>query len=129
MSITAEQKAETIFALAADMAKKLGMRRKNDMTTLRFGQPVMLVTEAGFTVSTIRGTHGREDDYRYDIYSMDETKLCSYTFSRVPGSSDSDPCWEETPIVETSLPEGVVLYAGRIPKSELRTTRRTSTRY
>lgn len=129
MSITDEQKAKAIFAFAAGMAKKLGMRRKNDMTTLRFGQPVILVTATGAAVGTIRSTHGREDDYRYDIYSMDETKLCSYTFNRIPGSTDAEPLWEETPIIETTLPEGAVLYAGRIPKSERRSTRKTSTRY
>lgn len=129
MSITADQKTENVFALAAETAKKLGMRRKNDMTTLRFGQPVMLVTATGATVGTIRSTHGREDDYRYDIYSMDETKLCSYTFNRLPESTDSEPLWEETPVIETTLPEGAVLYAGRIPKSELRSARKTSTRY
>lgn len=129
MSITEEQKAETVFAIAADMAKKLGMRRKNDMTTLKFGQPVMLVTATGYTVSTIRSTHGREDGYRYDLYIMDETQLCSYTFNRLPGSSDTEPRWEETPIIETTLPEGAVLYAGRIPKNTIRSTRKTSTRY
>lgn len=129
MSIVEENKVKAIFAVAADMAKKLSMRRKNDMTTLKFGQPVMLVTATGCTVGTIRSTHGREDDYRYDIYSMDETKLCSYIFNRIPGSTDIEPLWEETPIIETTLPKGAVLYAGRIPKNTLRSTRKTSTRY
>lgn len=129
MSVTDVQSADNVFATASTMAKKLGMRRKNDMTTLKFGQPVMLVTATGYTVSTIRSTHGREDNYRYDIYIMDETPLCSYTFNRLPGSSDAEPLWEETPIVETTLPEGAVLYAGRAPKSKLSFARQTSTRY
>lgn len=129
MSITDEQNAKANFAFAAGMAKRMGMRRKNDLTTLRFGQPVILATATEVSVGTIRSTHGREDGYRYDIYSMDETKLCSYTFNRIPGSSDTEPLWEETPIIETTLPEGAVLYAGRIPKNERRSTRKTSTRY
>jgi hypothetical protein len=129
MSIATKTKTETVFALAADKAKELGMRRKNDMTTLRFGQQVMLTTANGITLGTIRSTHGREDTYRYDIYSMDETKLCSYTFNRVPGSTDIEPLWEETPIVETSLPEGAILYAGRIPKTKRPSYRNPSARY
>lgn len=129
VSVAEDQKAETNFAFAAGMAKRMGMRRKNDLTTLRFGQPVILVTTTGVTVSTVRSTHGREDNYRYDIYSVDETQLCSYTFNRIPGSSDTEPVWEETPAIETSLPDGAILYAGRIPKNKTRSTRKTSTRY
>lgn len=126
MSITEQS---DVFANAADMAKTLGMRRKNDLTTLRFGQPVLMVTPAGITVGNIRNTFGREDGYRYDMYILNNTTLCTFTFNRLPNSIGKESLWEETPSVEMTLPEGAILYAGRIPKSELRSTSKTNRRY
>lgn len=118
-----------VFATAKDMAKKRGMRRKNDMTTLRFGQPVLMVTSTGITVGSIRSTHGQEDGYRYDIYILNETKLCSFTFDRILSNNGKESHWAETPVIETGLPEGAVLYAGPAPKNNPRSTRKPGTRY
>lgn len=123
MSNTAEPLIDDIFTTASKLAKKLRMKREDDMTTLRFSQPVMIVTETGIVSGTIRSTHGREDDYRYDTYSLDEITLCSYTFNRLPGSTDTETIWEETPTIEMTLPEGAILYAGRIPKSKIKPVR------
>lgn len=126
MSVTEKQDN---FVAAADMAKQHGMRRKNDLTTLKFGHPVIMVTEDAITVGTIRSTHGRENDYRYDHYILENTTLCSYTFNRIPGSSEESPEWEETPVVEVTLPEGAVLYAGRAPKELRKSPRKPGYRY
>jgi hypothetical protein len=126
MSVTESQ---DIFATAAEMAKQLGMRRKKDMSSLKYGQTVIMVTESEITTGYIRSTHGQENDHRYDIYILENTTLCSYTFHRLPGSTDEEPAWEETPTIEMTLPEGAVLYAGRAPKDTRKSTRKSSTRY
>lgn len=115
MSITDDQVAETTTKFAAEMALALGMALEEDMTTLREGQRVMMVTATGIVVGKIRVAHVEAPSARMDWYLLDDTVLseskmsekvlCKYRF----GANGNGGFFEEPDIV-CSLPEGAVLY-------------------
>lgn len=115
MSITDEQVAETIFDVAAEMAKTLGMTPEEDMTELREGQRVMMVTSTGIVVGKIRVARQEQKTVRYETYllmdaitppqSFSEIRLCKYMFW---ADGHGEP--SKGPDIACSLPDGAALY-------------------
>jgi hypothetical protein len=115
MSITDTEVAEATMVAAAEMARTLGMTLEEDMTTIREGQQVMMVTATGIVVGKIRVANVEAPSARMDWYLLDDTVLseskmsekvlCKYRF----GANGNGGFFEEPDIV-CSLPEGAVLY-------------------
>lgn len=115
MSITDEQVAEATFKLAAEMAKTLGMTQEEDMTELKEGQRVMMVTSTGIVTGKIRVARQEKKTVRYESYllmdaivppqSFSEIRLCKYMFW-----ADGHGKPFRGPDIACSLPEGAVLY-------------------
>lgn len=117
MSSTDDQIAETTFEIAAEMALALGMTPEEDMTILREGQSVMMVTATGIVIGKIRvaRVESGAGNARFETYLLNdsilspsqfsETRLCKYMFLR---NAEGD--WNEEADIVCSLPEGAALY-------------------
>ena len=124
MSIT-DYITETAMEIGAGMARGLGMDSEEDMTTLREGQRVMMVTEIGTVVGKIHVDHMETRTARFETYFLQgtvfdtrkldgailsesplkETVLCKYRF----GANGNGGFFED-PDITCSLPVGTVLY-------------------
>lgn len=115
MTVTDKTVAKTLFDVAAEMAKTLGMTPEEDMTKLRKDQRVMMVTSSGIVVGKIRVAVQEKKTVRYESYllmdtitppqSFSEVRLCKYMFW---ADGQGEPF--KGPDIACSLPEGASLY-------------------
>lgn len=113
MEPTKEQITEEILASAAELAKKLGITRRQmnaqgqlEWQALCEDELMMLVTSDGITIGRVNASYGEMRTYKYEIYNLNGVELLEKRYGI------TEQGWEYMPTVTYKLDEGTIIYSG-----------------
>lgn len=105
MTITKDKMTEVARDSAAEMAEKLGMHLVEDITSVKVGQPLMIVTAKGIQMGTL--TTRDMANMRYVSYKLNDQKL----FEKRHGFSGKDG-WNAHPTTNVFLHKEALIFVG-----------------
>jgi hypothetical protein len=103
MTIAREKMAEAAKDAAAGIARRLGMHRHNDITTLKPDQTIMIASANGIQMGTLKTRN--MVNMRYIAYKLNNEKVFEerYLFNGKAG-------WDTKPTTKSFLDKDAVVY-------------------